>query len=135
MADKRSHIRYAVEADVNLKTEEGASYILKNGVSNISFRGATLFSPEKIELENKTVDFELVTSLSKESLSGKGKIKYIIREEKKDGHAVFKMGLEFVDINKSTILHFVNKLQEMRSSKIKKVQRAKRPAVSYGGPF
>lgn len=135
MAEKRSHIRYTVEADVNLKTEEGASYILKNGVSNISFRGATLFSPEKIELENKTVHFELITPLFKESVTGKGKIKYIIRDVNKDGSPTFKMGLEFVDIDKSTILHFVNRLQEMRSSKIKRVQRPKRPAVNYGGPF
>lgn len=135
MGEKRSHIRYAVNADINLKTDDGDSYVLKSGVTNISFHGATVFSPEKLDLENKPVHFELASGLSSESLKGKGRVKYIIKEERKDGSPLYKMGLEFIDIDKSAIMHFVNRLQEMQSSKIKKTYRIKKEGVGYAGPF
>jgi PilZ domain len=135
MAEKRSHVRYAIKADIKLKTEEGASYSFKTGVSNISFRGVRIFSQDRIELVNKVVHFELMTDLSKEPLIGKGIIRYIVKEEQKLGPPVFRMGLEFVDINKGTILHFLNKIQEMRSSKIKRAPRLKKATCAFFGPL
>lgn len=135
MAEKRSHVRYAVNGSIDLKTEEGVSYSFKTGVSNISFRGATILSREKIEIENKIVHFELMIELTKEPLIGKGKIKYILKEEDKGGQPIYKMGLEFIDINKNTILFFVNRLQEIRSSRLKKIQRVQKNGNDYFGPF
>lgn len=132
MAERRSHTRYTVSADINLKTEEGVSYSFKTGVANIGFRGVTILSREKVDLENKVVHFELLADMSKDPLVGKGLIKYNIRQERNPGPAVFKMGLEFIDVNKGAVLHFINRLQDMRSSKIRKTRLQKTGCDFYG---
>lgn len=135
MAEKRSHVRYPIRADINLKTEAGVSYSFKAGVANVSFRGVTIFSPEKIGLENKIVHFELMADLLKDPLTGKGIIKYVSNEEKIAGVPMFRMGLEFVDINKGTILHFLNRLQELRTTKLKRTHPVKKAGGEYLGAF
>lgn len=130
MGEKRSHVRYLVNADVTLKTEEGASYNFKRSVTNLSFLGAGVFSKETIVTGNDIVQFELLSEVSSAPLIGRGKIKYIEKQENRGATPVYKIGLEFVDIDKTALLYFMKRLQDLRTAKMKKIQRARKAAGS-----
>lgn len=123
MSEKRSFVRYDVEGNANLNIIDvvAAGFIIE--VSNISFAGLGIYSQGKMELENKLVQFELISQLQHETLSGIGRIKYIIKEDREDSLPVFRMGLEFVNIDKSVLLSLVNKFQENHCFKVKRAQR------------
>lgn len=126
MSEKRSHTRYSVNADITLKTEEGVSYSFKKSVTNLSFLGAGVLSKETIVTGNDIVQFELLSKVSSTPLVGRGKIKYIEKQENGCSMPVYKIGLEFVDIDKTALLNFVKRLQDLRLAKMKKIQRARK---------
>lgn len=127
MAERRGYLRYDVEGYINLKTEDGASSSFKVEVIDISFLGASVYSNERIEILDKVVYFELNSGLLEQPLTGKGRIKYI-REEPRGKTTVFRMGLEFIEVDKNNLLHFLNIIQEMLASKIRRGGRGQRKA-------
>lgn len=131
MSEKRGYVRYTIDGNITLKTEEGGSYVLKIHVTDISFLGVSMYSPEKLDLIGKIVQFELATELSGQTMSGKGKIKYI-KEEKKGEVSVFRMGLEFIDVNKDILLEFLQLVQEKLSTRKSKTQHFRRPGEHFG---
>jgi hypothetical protein len=125
MVERRGYRRYAIEGHISLKTEDGTSSDFKIDVTDVSFLGVTIYAKEKINIAGKVVDFELSSGLLEQPLAGKGRIKYI-NEELKNKVTVFRMGFEFVDVDKHNLLHFLNLIQEMISSRIRSMGRVKK---------
>jgi hypothetical protein len=93
--------------------------------------GVSIYSPEKIDILDKIVQFELTIELSGKPLVGKGKIKYI-KEERKGEASIYRMGLEFIDVDKNTLLDFLQVVQERFSVKKSKSQPFRRPGQHFG---
>lgn len=125
MVERRGYRRYAIEGHISLKTEDGVPSDFKINVIDVSFLGVTIYAKERINIADKVVDFELSSGLLEQPLTGKGRIKYI-NEELKNKVTAFRMGLEFVDVDKHNLLHFLNLIQEMVSSRIRRMGRAKK---------
>ncbi|MCK9603223.1 MAG: PilZ domain-containing protein [Candidatus Omnitrophica bacterium] len=124
MAERREYIRYDIEGHIDLKTEDGAISSFKVDVIDISFLGVSVYSKEKIDILDKIVYFELISGLLEQPLIGKGRVKYI-HEEIRNKAPVFRMGLEFIDMDKSALLHFLNITQEMLALKIRRAGHAR----------
>jgi hypothetical protein len=102
MFEKRSHVRYAQDGKVNIRTESDASKIVKGELINISFRGFAAYLKEKIDI-NTIFQFDLITDLSYKPLIGRGKIKNI-NEAKINDIQVFLVNAEFIDVEKNNIV-------------------------------
>lgn len=118
MGRQREYTRFSTEATVVLKLEGEPSRSIKADLFDISFSGIGVYSPEKIEIDSE-VKFELITKLLDRPILGKGKIRYI-KETYINSTKVFKMGIEFVSVEKEAILGIINHLQRKISRSIKK---------------
>jgi len=110
MQERRSYIRYEVEGCVNLITEEDTPYTVKSDLKDIGYVGITVHANEKIEV-GKDVKFELITKFGIQPVIGKGKIKNV-QEIKKYGSNFYRLGIEFIDIDKVTIKDILTRILE-----------------------
>lgn len=109
MQERRSYERFDVEGSINIKSVNGKPRLLSGRLVNIGFGGFTIYTEEKIE-GGKTIEFELILVALDQPLAGKGKITYtnaLVKEKT----TLFSMGVEFIDINKGIITHFMKRLQ------------------------
>lgn len=131
MKERRKYIRYDLEGWANLKFEvegtvdikpvDASSHGIKSELRDISFGGMSVLANEKIEV-GVDVLFDLVTKFWDESIAGRGKIKYV-REIKRYETAAFRIGIEFIDINKESIQDILNQiLKEICEAARKKEQ-------------
>jgi len=110
MQEQRRYIRYNAEGSVVLKLENNISHSIPAGLANIGFLGFGIETKEKIEV-GTNVDFELITKLWDKPVIGKGKIIYV-NEIKRYDTTVFRMGIEFLDVEQETIRCIINRIQE-----------------------
>ena len=101
MLEKRAYIRYSIEGTINLKPEGGASLIIKADLADICSGGLGVYSKEKIE-SGVDVAFELTTKLWHEPIIGRGKVGYSEEIKRHDGD-IFKLGIQFIDIDKEAL--------------------------------
>jgi len=110
MQERRQYIRYDIEGDVLIKTEGDVLSSINGNLADISFGGLSIYIPEKIP-EGSVVKFELLTKLSNKPVTGDGKILYV-KEIKKYDRSVYRVGVEFMDIDKKSIQHILTYIQQ-----------------------
>ncbi len=129
MREQRKYIRYESEGSISLKIGDDNSPVIKTELFDISFMGIGLYSPVKIEV-NTLVQFELMTKLSDEPLTGKGIIRHVT-ELKKDNDAVFRMGIEFTEVDKENMVCLINKIQEKICAEARSTEPTKKSPFRY----
>ncbi len=127
MAKGRSYIRYFVNGSVNLKSESGAVIVSDAILVNISFMGLCLEAKERIKI-GTIVQFEVLTDLLGKILVGKAVVRNI-EEVKTRGSQMFRVGIEFVDINKDDILCLLNKIQHKICEAARKAAKSSAPKI------
>jgi c-di-GMP-binding flagellar brake protein YcgR len=120
MGRQREYTRFITEATVILKLEGDVSSGIRADLVDLSFTGISVYAPERIETDSK-INFELITKFLDKPIIGKGKIRYV-QETKINNTEVFKMGIEFIEIEKETILSIINRLQREITRNIKRQQ-------------
>lgn len=132
MSEKRGYTRYSINGEITLKAENGDPIVFQVSVTDISFLGVSIYLSENVDnLIDEVILFELTTELYSQSLSGKGKIKYA-KEEKKGIDLMYKIGLEFIDVDKESLLDFLQVVQERLSFRKSKTQPFRRPGQHFG---
>jgi len=105
----RIYPRYAVGGTVNLKVPDSfLNNLFDAGLDNISFGGFAMNSYLKINIDTN-ISFKLKSLLSDEPLPGKGRIRYV----REDGYKtiIYKMGVEFTEVNKDVLKYLITKIQ------------------------
>jgi len=92
-----------------LKPQDATLRTIKADLYDISFLGAGVCAPEKIEL-GVHVKFTLMIKIYNEPLIGEGRITYAF-EIKKDDARVFRMGINFINIDNKKIQQFLALIQ------------------------
>lgn len=130
MADKRSHARYIITDCMLLKDESGATIASDAMLSGISFKGMSFELKEKIET-GKVIQFELMTRLLVKPLTGKAVVRNIA-EIKHRQKQLFRVGVEFTDVNTRDISTLLNEIQHQMRQKEKRIVAGE---SSDYGPF
>ena len=110
---------------MTLKPEDGTSRSIRTDLIDISFIGIGVYAEEKIEV-GTDVSIELISRFWGEPIIGKGKIRYT-REVKKHERNVFRIGVEFTDINKEAVRSIMNRIQADICAEAKKGQVKRYP--------
>lgn len=130
MQEKRGYVRYLINGRVNLIFDNKDSTILKVDLVEIGFIGFSIYTPDKLEL-GKIVQFEIMTELMDNSLIGKGEIKDIAQVTENEV-LVYRVGIEFIDVEKNDILKLININQAKIIAETEKQHRQK---PSDFGPY
>ena len=135
MPDKRTHKRHFISGYLTIDTEDNPSVTYKVELSDVCFGGVAVYSKERIELAGKPINFKLQADIWEGVLSGKGKINYI-KEEKRHREIVFRMGLEFAEIDKSSVLQFLDVVHHKIALKSRQMkQAAGKKTTGYTGLY
>ncbi len=130
MQEKRGYQRYLINGSVNLKFEESDLSISKAELVDIGFIGFSIHSRDEIAL-GQIVQFEIIPELMDNSLIGKGRIKDIAQVPQNDV-LVYRVGIEFIDVEKNDILKLININQ---AKIIAETERSHRQKPSDFGPY
>jgi len=125
MQERRKYLRFNTTGSVVLKTGDAAPATIKVELFNISFEGFSVYASEKIEV-GTDVRFELNINLWYEPISGEGKIKYIQETKKLD--QFFRIGVEFVKVDRKVIQHIISLIQAEICAKARRKEQFKRKA-------
>jgi c-di-GMP-binding flagellar brake protein YcgR len=109
MKERRTYIRFDSQDYVIIRPENDASPAVKADLVDISFSGVGVYSNEKIS-SNTKVKVELVTKLWDKPIVGEGKVVHAV-EVHKYNKDVFRIGIEFVNIDKDAIQGIINLIQ------------------------
>ena len=110
MQELRRYIRYNTEGGAIIKPEDGTSRNIQANLVDISFLGIGVEAGEKIS-SGTDVEFELTTKLWDKTIIGKGKIKHV-QEIKRYDTDIFRIGIEFIDVEQETIRCIISRIQE-----------------------
>jgi hypothetical protein len=108
MAERRKYLRYNTQGSAILKLTEGPSRSINVELVDLSFLGFSVFAQEKIEA-GIDVHFELTIPLWGEPIVGKGKVVYALEMER-GGTKVFRMGIDFLDVDEKTIEYALGRI-------------------------
>lgn len=109
MIERRSYHRFPVKGSLTLHPDTEPTKALKGNLNDIGFLGFSGHLKESIET-GVLVQFELITSLMRTPLTGRGKIMYI-KEKKEDDIPNFRVGVGFIDVDKNIISRLLNMIQ------------------------
>jgi len=118
MRDQRWYIRYKIEGTARLKAKAAGPSGIKTDLLDISYRGFAAWADKKIEAGTE-VEFELTTKLWNEPIIGKGEVKYA-QEAKKDQGTIFRLGIEFKEIDKKILQTIINYIVQNICAEAKK---------------
>jgi len=110
MQERRKYIRYDIEGNAILKTRVDASGSIKGDLVNIGFEGMSVSVQEKIA-EGSDISFELTTKLYDKPIIGEGKVVYVAEDTVSNSN-VFRIGVEFIHIDKKAIQYILVRIQE-----------------------
>lgn len=130
-SDKRKFTRYIVNGEVFLKNENGTKYNCHFESINVSFGGLAVYSFEKLDVAGNIFEFNLITTIHNVQLQGKAKNLYF-SEEKRAGKPIYRMGFEFVDMNKDMVSFLLSSIQKANSMESR---RAALRVTNKGGVF
>lgn len=125
MKDKRNFTRFVIAGVVVIKTEEGVLETFRAYLDNVSFGGFLLYSQKNLAVD-KIVKFELVIKPLAYSLAGKGKVKYAIKTTKYKS-PFFRIGIEFVDINRDIVAYEIKRIQREIFKEKRKLEKVDLP--------
>jgi len=120
MESQREYTRFTIKGSVIFKPKGNLPHSINADLFDLSFKGISVYSPEKIEIDTE-VDFELTVKLFDRPIIGRGRIRYV-KAAKINNTDVFKMGIEFIGIEKEAILSIINNLQRGIAISIRKKQ-------------
>jgi hypothetical protein len=106
MREKRNSNRTIMAGKVTLRPENNPAEAVMADLVNISYGGICCHSGKALEA-GMLVQFELTTECLLAPLCGKGKISSVI-EAKRYGTTYFRIGIDFVEVNKSMVLAIMN---------------------------
>ncbi len=118
MKDQRWYIRYKIEGTANLKPKDAGSSGIKTDLIDISYKGFGVWA-DKIIKAGTDVGFELITKLWNEPIVGRGEVKYA-QEIKKEEKSIFRLGVEFKEIDKTILQSIINCLVQDECQHLKK---------------
>jgi len=121
--DRRKYLRYIIKGGIVLKLEDGTARSVKTDLVNISFTGLSVYAKEEIE-PGINVQIELITKLTLAPIIAKGRTKYVTKAKKHDSKG-FKIGVEFVDVDKQDIEGVLQGLQRLVALEKRKKEQAK----------
>jgi hypothetical protein len=125
MPEKRGYKRFKIQGRAILKWTDGVARSIDVELFDISFLGVCVVAQEKIEA-GIDVDFELKFSFSPKAMFGKGKVKTSL-EIKRDDAKVFRMGIDFFDVDKGALASFLACIAaDIRKKEQKKKQAGER---------
>jgi c-di-GMP-binding flagellar brake protein YcgR len=110
LKEQRSYSRFSVEGSVVLKPEDATLRTIRADLYDICYIGIGVGSAEKIDA-GIHVKFELTINSIKETIAGEGKIVYVY-ETKRDNTLVFRMGIEFINIDKKKMIRILSLIQQ-----------------------
>lgn len=120
MQDQRKYIRFNAEGSVILKSEDGKSCSIKADLADINLTGIGVYAQEELDT-GINVKLELITKLSEEPIVGEGKVKYV-REIKRNNTIVFRIGIEFTNIDKNAVQNIITRIQEEICARARKAK-------------
>ena len=118
MRDQRWYIRYKIEGTAGLKPKAAKASTVRADLLDISFRGFAAWADNNISIGTE-IDFELVTKLWDTPITGKGEVKYA-QETRREQKTVFRLGIEFKEIDKKVLQSVINYLVQNICAEAKK---------------
>jgi c-di-GMP-binding flagellar brake protein YcgR len=118
MRDQRWYIRYKIEGTAKLKPKAAKASGIKTDLLDISYKGFAAWADNNIAAGTE-VDFELITKLWDTPIIGKGEVKYA-QEIKKEQKTIFRLGVEFKEIDKKILQSVINYLVQNICAEAKK---------------
>ncbi|MFH1441715.1 MAG: PilZ domain-containing protein [Candidatus Omnitrophota bacterium] len=94
-------------------------------IMDISYGGIAIYSKEKFEI-GQYLSFELKMDLVHEPVKCNGIIKYVIEKESY-GALIYKVGIEFVDMNKDGVAFIIKRIQYIFADLQRKKVNSKSP--------
>lgn len=108
MQERRKYVRFKAEGNAIITPEDGSARTFKADLYNISFEGFSIETQEKIG-QGTNIKFALSLNLWEEPVPGAGRIKYI--HEIKIPRELFRIGIEFIEVDRSVIQYVVSRIQ------------------------
>lgn len=125
MKEKRIHGRVDFDGRVNFKIRDGDSPVFKADLINISHNGFAIFLTQDIHIEvENIIDFEIITPRFAQPLIGSAKIRHVFKSERYKAH-LFRVGLEFIDVNKDIVLLMLKRHQVKVAEEIRRKKKVK----------
>ncbi len=125
LQERRAYKRFNSEASLILKPQDGSSRTIMAEINDISFDGMGVHAREEIRC-GSSVSFNLVTKWWHQPIIGEGAVIYT-REEKRFETSFFRIGFNFITVDKKAIQHIVNRIQEEICSEVRRREQAKAP--------
>lgn len=127
MSEKRNHLRFSFKNNIFLKLESDPVKTIESQILDISFTGLSFFLNENVNI-NTMVEFD-VSCFAGKHLVGRGKVVHISQHILYAQNG-FKIGLEFIEVNKEIVLNTINrivstKILEQKKKEIK-ITRSKK---------
>ena len=111
MQERRGYVRFDVQGQAVIKCAEEPGGA-QGEWTDISYGGFAMTTQDAFSSE-EAVSFELTTDLLDEPLAGKGKIKNV-NKVNRPGSAIFRVGIEFVDIDRRILLNLMEMVDARR---------------------
>ena len=121
MKDKRNYRRFNLENSIFLKFESDPTKIIEGKLLDISFVGMSIFLKESVNVDflvQTIVQFDFPASVE-QHLIGKGRIVHV-KKQKLYAENGFRIGVEFVEVNKEVVLDIFNRLEAKIMGEIRK---------------
>ncbi|MFH1128187.1 MAG: PilZ domain-containing protein [Candidatus Omnitrophota bacterium] len=135
MADKRGFIRHSIKAKVSFKFKGDLLRTVEGQTLDISSAGFGTFLEESIEV-NTVVQFDLSADFLEQHLIGNGRIANVTQSKTVVGNS-FRIGVEFIEVDKEIVLAFINKSQRIINEEQARIEaeRKKHFESTDYGPF
>lgn len=119
--ERRRYVRYKIEGSVILRIKDKTVSSVKVDLVDISFLGIGVDTQEEIKTGVKC-QFELRTKLSGKAITGRARIKNV-KELTKGNARSFRIGLEFIEVDKDAVQFLINGIQRAVAAEKRKEQK------------
>ncbi|MDD5348496.1 MAG: PilZ domain-containing protein [Candidatus Omnitrophica bacterium] len=114
MQDQRQYLRFNIEGVVAITVKDAPERSVSCSLVDISFKGIgcvfNVATQEQLK-ENLAVRLELTTPFREGAICGEGVIRYVTPMQRR-GQAMFRIGIEFGDINAAAIQEILARIQQ-----------------------
>jgi hypothetical protein len=127
MPDKRSYRRFSLENSIFLKFDQYPGQVIEGKLLDISFSGMSIFLKENIDpicVVQTLVQFDVRTSVE-QRLFGRAKVVHI-KQSRLYAQTGFRVGLEFIEVDKETVLNILDRLESIIIEQIRRRNQAPR---------
>lgn len=92
-------------------------------LDDVSFGGFSIYSKESPEA-NSNIEFNIMTNLSEQAISGKGRVCYKAKPQDFNQKISF-LGIEFTEVNKDMVSFLINRIQARVINKLRQAKQVK----------